>query len=103
MAEERDLMALGREAMEEAKGLALDSVREMKASVVNSPAAGKALTRQERRDSADDFLASPDQMELEWQKLESRFQAAEPGMIPRRWLEYGLMIMKDRKQEAPDA
>jgi hypothetical protein len=96
-------MALGREAMEEAKRLAVDSAREAKALIVNSPAAGKELTRPERRMRAEQFVRSDEQMELEWQKLESRFTPPQDGLIPRRWLDYGVMIMKDRKTEEPDA
>lgn len=100
MPETPDLMQLGREAMETAKRLAVDSAREAKASIVNSPAAGKELTRPERRMRAEQFVRQPELMELEWQKLESRFPPAEEGMIPRRWLEYGRLIMRDRAQEA---
>ena len=99
MPEEQDLMALGREAMEEGKRMAVDSMRELRASVVNSPAAGKELTRPERRMRAEGFVGSPEQMALEWDKLTARFPPPEDGLVPRRWFDYGAMIMRDRKTE----
>lgn len=89
--------------MLEAKDLAVEAAREAKASIVNSPAAGTELTRPERRMRAEGFVRSPEQMELQWQMLEGKFNPPNPGMVPRRWFDYGVAIMKDRKQEADDA
>lgn len=103
MPEQQDLMLLGQEAMEEARDRALEQVREMKASVVNRPAFAKEKTRQERLISHRDFVRNPPLMALEWDVLASRHPPPKPGMVPKRWAEYGVLAAKELAQEEKEA
>ena len=94
-----DMMAQGMEAALEAKARAIDTIREVRGTLVNSQAWGRELTKTERIARHRQFLDSPDQMEMEWQNLEARFKRSGVAGIPRRFLEYGLLIARDLREE----
>ena len=98
MAERDDLMKIGMSAMQEAKDVAVQMVRDGKSQVVNAPAFGKELKRDERITEHLTFINNPGTMELSWDELETRFKVEE-GKIPRRWLEYGKLVKRELDEE----
>ena len=97
MAERDDLMEIGMGAMQDSKDMSLDMVRFMKAEVVNRPAFGRNLKRHERITEHLNYL-TPGVPERSWDEVEARYKVAK-GMIPRRWLDYGVLIKRELDEE----
>ncbi len=98
-----DLMAMGQEAMEEARDIAVQQVREMKANVVNRPAFGRRKTRQERLTEHRAFLADPLAPAAKYDELAARFQPPPEKPVPRRLVDYALLAARELGEEERDA
>lgn len=94
MAERDDLMQIGMDALQDAKDAAVGMVREAKMQVVNAPAFGRELSKDERLQEHIHFITNPGSMSLKWDELETRYKVPE-GHIPRRWLEYGKFVKRE--------
>lgn len=103
MTNEPDLMQLGQDAMDEARELAVEQVREMKATVVNRPAFGRKKTRQERLDAHRGFLQNPLAAAAQYDELAARFQLPEDKPVPRRLITYALFAARELGEEDEDA
>ena len=102
MTEQSDYMAIGQRAAESAKETAIDTVRQIKASVINRPAWGKENTKKQRIDMHRMMLQNPLAMEEEYDAVSQRFAVPE-GHVPVRWGEYGVLARRDLESEAEDA
>ncbi len=103
MASEPDLMAMGQEAMEEARDSAVEAGRSIKAQLVNRPAFGRKLSRQERLDRHRAFVSDPIQIEARLDELSARFNLPEDKPIPRRLVDYLLLAQREMTEEVEDA
>ena len=102
MVNEPDLMAMGQQAMEEARDSAVEAGRSIKAQLVNRPAFGRKLSRQERLAQHRAFVSNPVLVEARFDELSARFNL-EKSMIPRRLVDYLLLAHKELTEEAEDA
>ena len=102
MAERDDLMDIGMRAAQDAKRAAVDMVRFGKAEVVNRPAFGRNLKRHERITQHLAFVSTPGSMELSWDELETQHKVPK-GSIPRRWLDYGVLVKRELDEEERNA
>ena len=100
MPDNQDLMQIGQDALDEAKGLAVEQIRTMKAEVVNRPAFARELSREERLTSHRRFLSDAQLMDDTYSELAARFKLPPDKPIPRRLLDYGLLIMKELGDDA---
>ncbi len=84
MSNNDDLVGLGRDAMETARNLAVDDIRQKKESLIQSPAVGRKLSRQERLAQHRALLGNPLLIESQFDELSARYQLPPEKPIPRR-------------------
>ena len=97
-----DLMAMGQEAMEDARDGAVEAARSIRAQLVNRPAFGRKLSRQERLDRHRSFVSDEFQIDARYDELTARFKLPEDKPIPRRLVDYLLLAQKELTKEAKD-
>ena len=102
MVNEPDLMAMGQQAMEEARDSAVEAGRSIKAQLVNRPAFGRKLSRQERLAQHQAFVSNPVLVDARFDELSARFNLPEDKPIPRRLVDYLLLAHKELTEEAED-
>ncbi len=97
-----DMMAIGREAMDLAGGLNLDIVREAK-GMIQGPAVGTKLEKDERMAQNRALLANPDSIAAMFAEMSGQFQLTPEKPIPRRLVHRLLRANRELAEEADDA
>ncbi len=103
MTSEPDLMAMGQQATEDARDSAVEAARSIKSQLVNRPAFGRQLTRQERLERHRAFVTDPVQIDARYDQLTAQFNLPEDKPIPRRLVDYLLLAQRELTKEAEDA
>ena len=105
MTEAADEMEMQQNAMRDAKNMHVELTRNLNAEVVNRPAFGKELSKEERLIYHRSWRAEPASQRNSWKEVVDRFDVPE-GAVPRRWKDYYLLVEKEigeaRRKELGD-
>ena len=94
MTETSDEMEMQQNAMRDAKNMHVELTRNLNAEVVNRPAFGKELSREDRLTHHMAWRAEPASQKQSWKEVVDRFKVPE-GAIPRRWVDYWALTEKE--------
>lgn len=95
-----DLVGLGRDAADMARELAVDDIREKKESLIQSPAMGRKLSRDERMAQNRALLSNNLLVEGQFDEMSARFQLTPEKPIPRRLVNRLRRAAKELAEEA---
>ena len=94
MTEAADEMEMQQNAMRAAKNMHVELTRNLNAEVVNRPAFGKELSREDRLTYHMAWKAEHGSQTQSWKEVVDRFKVPE-GAVPVRWVDYWKLVEKE--------